>query len=105
MILIIISPRAKAYIGDHGLDRTVWESLKFGKQLLITSSPVLSSQLLEPLEAANMIIINLHPAMPGAYNGAVSPSLLLSLSIATHILFVFQVGEDFSAKNAIERAQ
>lgn len=32
---------------------------------------VLSPRFLEPLEAANVKIINLHPALPGAFNGAV----------------------------------
>ncbi|EAW13952.1 phosphoribosylglycinamide formyltransferase [Aspergillus clavatus NRRL 1] len=31
---------------------------------------VLSPKFLEPLEAARMKIINLHPALPGAFNGA-----------------------------------
>lgn len=31
---------------------------------------VLSPRFLEPLEAANVKIINLHPALPGAFNGA-----------------------------------
>lgn len=33
---------------------------------------VLSPRFLEPLEAANVRIINLHPALPGAFNGVVS---------------------------------
>lgn len=33
---------------------------------------VLSPKFLEPLEAARVSIINLHPALPGAFNGAVS---------------------------------
>jgi phosphoribosylglycinamide formyltransferase len=33
---------------------------------------VLSSRFLEPLEKANVRIINLHPALPGAFNGVVS---------------------------------
>ncbi|MCJ1467255.1 hypothetical protein MMC07_005879 [Pseudocyphellaria aurata] len=31
---------------------------------------ILSPQFLEPLEAAKIPVINLHPALPGAYNGA-----------------------------------
>jgi len=38
---------------------------------------VLSPKFLEPLDEAGVRIINLHPALPGAFNGAVS-SLLLS---------------------------
>lgn len=39
---------------------------------------VLSMKFLQPLEDARVKIINLHPALPGAFNGAVSswPSLL-----------------------------
>jgi phosphoribosylglycinamide formyltransferase len=33
---------------------------------------VLSPKFLEPLEAKHLKIINLHPALPGAFNGAVS---------------------------------
>lgn len=33
---------------------------------------VLSPRFLEPLEAAKVRIINLHPALPGAFNGVVS---------------------------------
>lgn len=33
---------------------------------------ILSPQFLEPLEAAKVRIINLHPALPGAFNGVVS---------------------------------
>jgi phosphoribosylglycinamide formyltransferase len=33
---------------------------------------VLSPRFLEPLEKANVRIINLHPALPGAFNGVVS---------------------------------
>jgi len=33
---------------------------------------VLSQRFLEPLEAAKVRIINLHPALPGAFNGVVS---------------------------------
>lgn len=43
------------------------------------SAPVLSSQFLEPLEAANTTIINIHPALPQAYNGAVGPFFFLYL--------------------------
>lgn len=34
---------------------------------------VLSPRFLEPLEKARLRIINLHPALPGAFNGVVSP--------------------------------
>lgn len=34
--------------------------------------PVLSPDFLNPLEIAGIPIINLHPALPGAFNGAVS---------------------------------
>ena len=33
---------------------------------------VVSPNFLGPLEAANLRIINLHPALPGAFNGVVS---------------------------------
>lgn len=39
---------------------------------------VLSPKFLEPLEAKQLKIINLHPALPGAFNGAVSLSFFLS---------------------------
>jgi phosphoribosylglycinamide formyltransferase len=38
---------------------------------------ILSPQFLEPLEAAKTRIINLHPALPGAFNGVVSKEFLL----------------------------
>ncbi|RAK71910.1 phosphoribosylglycinamide formyltransferase [Aspergillus fijiensis CBS 313.89] len=46
---------------------------------------VLSPRFLEPLEEAKIKIINLHPALPGAFNGAVSShSLLLSFSFRVY---------------------
>jgi phosphoribosylglycinamide formyltransferase len=44
---------------------------------------VLSPKFLEPLEAAGVKIVNLHPALPGQFNGVVS------LTVRTHIGFLF----------------
>ena len=43
---------------------------------------VVSPNFLGPLEAANLRIINLHPALPGAFNGVVSFLLLFSFFLS-----------------------
>lgn len=52
---------------------------------------VLSPKFLEPLDEAGVRIINLHPALPGAFNGAVSSLLLsflfFSFFLSSSILF------------------
>jgi phosphoribosylglycinamide formyltransferase len=58
---------------------------------------VLSPKFLEPLEAKHLKIINLHPALPGAFNGAVSCLYFLAEGSVWLTLILF-------CQNAIERA-
>jgi phosphoribosylglycinamide formyltransferase len=70
---------------------------------------VLSPKFLEPLEKGGINIINLHPALPGAFNGTVCFSLLFPFSFFydipnTLIIFVDDMANSKSLQHAIDRA-
>lgn len=71
---------------------------------------ILSPQFLLPLEKANVRIINLHPALPGAFNGVVSMNIYFSVLLyllqgfAAILWTVDSVTDILSLQNAIERA-
>lgn len=47
---------------------------------------VLSTRFLVPLEEAGIRIVNLHPALPGAFNGVVSNPPFVSLLLSAWVV-------------------